>query len=90
VNDLLYCFARGLDRGNVDLPHRHHRVHRALAGIEATEATMTSVDRLGFSLRLKTNSGIKGARINFLQEVATPQDTRAALVEMVRQAKARG
>jgi putative heme iron utilization protein len=35
------------------------------AGIEATEATMTSVDRLGFSLRLKTTNGVKGARINF-------------------------
>ena len=60
------------------------------AGIDATEATMTSVDRLGFSLRLKTNKGVKGARINFLQEVVTPQDARAVLVEMVRQAKARG
>jgi putative heme iron utilization protein len=60
------------------------------AGIEATEATMTSVDRLGFSLRLKSTDGVKGARINFLHEVATPQDTRAVLVEMVRQAKARG
>lgn len=54
------------------------------AGIEATEATMTSVDRLGFSLRLMTGDGVKGARINFLREVATPQDTRAVLVEMVR------
>jgi putative heme iron utilization protein len=63
---------------------------RSHAQLEATEATMTSVDRLGFSLRLKTNEGIKGARINFLREVATPQDTRAVLVEMVRQAKARG
>jgi putative heme iron utilization protein len=62
----------------------------SLAKIEATEATMTSVDRLGFSLRLKTNNGVKGARINFLQEVVTPQDARAVLVEMVRQAKARG
>jgi putative heme iron utilization protein len=60
------------------------------AGIEATEATMTSVDRLGFSLKLKTNDEFKGARINFLHEVATPQDTRAVLVEMVRRAKARG
>ena len=60
------------------------------AGIESTEATMTSVDRLGFSLRLKTTNGVKGARINFLHEVTTPQDTRAVLVEMVRQAKARG
>jgi hypothetical protein len=59
------------------------------AGIDAIEATMTTVDRLGFSLRLKTIHGVKGARINFLREVATPQDTPAVLVEMVRQAKAR-
>src|SRR5258708_4174780 len=59
------------------------------SGIEATEATMTSVDRLGFSLRLKTTDGVKGARINFLHEVVTPQDTRAVLVEMARQAKTR-
>jgi putative heme iron utilization protein len=59
-------------------------------GIEATEATMTSVDRLGFSLRLKTTDGVKGARINFFHEVATPQDTRAVLVEMVRQARTQG
>jgi len=61
---------------------------RAHAGFEATEATMTSADRLGFSLKLKTTNGIKGARINFLREVAAPQDTRAVLVEMVRHAKA--
>jgi putative heme iron utilization protein len=57
--------------------------------IEATEATMTSVDRLGFSLRLLTGAGTKGTRINFLHEVTTPQDTRAVLVEMVRHAKGR-
>jgi putative heme iron utilization protein len=57
------------------------------AGINASEATMTSVDRLGFSLRLKTSDGIKGTRINFLHEVATPQETRTVLVGMVRQAK---
>lgn len=60
---------------------------RAHAAIEATEAAMTSVDRLGFTLRLKTSEGMKGARINFLQEVATPQETRTQLVEMVRQAR---
>jgi putative heme iron utilization protein len=60
------------------------------AGIDATEATMTLVDRSGFSLRLKTTNRVKGARINFLREVTTPQDTRVMLVEMVRQAKARG
>jgi len=34
---------------------------------------MTSVDRLGFTLRLKTNEGMKGVRINFLHEVANPE-----------------
>jgi putative heme iron utilization protein len=57
------------------------------AGYEATEASMTAVDRLGFFLRLKTAEGMKGVRINFLREVATAQDTRHVLVEMVRAAK---
>ena len=60
---------------------------RSHAGVEATEATMTSVDRLGFTLRLKTNEGMKGVRINFPCEVATPMETRTVLVEMVRQAR---
>lgn len=57
---------------------------RAHAGLEATEAAMTSVDRLGFTLRLKTAEGMKGTRINFPVEVRTAQETRKALVEMVR------
>jgi heme iron utilization protein len=58
---------------------------RAHAGLEATEAAMTSIDRLGFTLRLKTAEGMKGARINFPCEVRSPQETRKVLVEMVRQ-----
>ena len=60
---------------------------RTHANLEASEATMTSVDRLGFTLRLKTAEGMKGTRINFLREVATPQETRQVLVEMVKLAK---
>mgnify|MGYP001556027314 CR=1 FL=1 len=60
------------------------RVHTHL---EATEAAMTSVDRLGFHLRLKTAEGMKGARINFPREVSTPTETRTALVEMVQLAR---
>ena len=59
----------------------------SLAGVEAIEATMTSVDRLGFTLRLKTSDGVKGTRINFPREVTTAEDTRAVLVEMVKQAR---
>lgn len=57
---------------------------RAHAGLDATEAAMTSIDRLGFTLRLKTAEGIKGTRINFPCEVRTPQETRQVLLEMVR------
>jgi len=60
---------------------------RSHVGAEATEAIMTSVDRLGFTLRLKTSEGMKGVRINFPREVATPMETRTVLVEMVRQAR---
>ncbi len=61
---------------------------RKFAQMESTEAAMTAVDRLGFHLRLKTADGMKGTRINFLQAVSSAQETRAALVELVKQAKA--
>ena len=61
------------------------RVH---SGLEATEARMTAVDRLGFHLRLKTAEGMKGTRIAFLSEARTPQEVRRNLVEMVKQARA--
>ena len=61
---------------------------RTHAGPEAAEASMTSVDRLGFYLRLRTAEGMKGTRINFQHEVRTPEETREVLVEMLRQAKA--
>jgi putative heme iron utilization protein len=57
------------------------------AQIEATEAAMTAVDRLGFHLRLKTSEGLKGTRINFPREVTNSKETREALVAMVRQAR---
>lgn len=62
---------------------------KTFAGIEAQEATMTSVDRLGFNLRLKTPDRMRGARIAFLREVRNPQETRTVLVEMVKQARQR-
>lgn len=58
-----------------------------LAGIEAQEAEMTAVDRLGFHLRLKTQDGVKGTRIAFLREVSDPAETREVFVEMVQRAR---
>ena len=60
---------------------------KAFAGIESEEVVMTSVDRLGFHVRLKTQDGTRGARIAFLREVRSPAEARKVLVEMVGQAR---
>jgi len=57
---------------------------RANAGPEATEAAMTSIGCLGFTLRRKTAEGMKGIRVSFPCEVRTPRETRRVLVDMVR------
>ena len=53
-----------------------------------TSATMTSVDRLGFTIRLTTADGAKGIRINYPAECRTANDVRLALIAMVQQARA--
>jgi heme iron utilization protein len=60
---------------------------RAFARIESQEATITAVDRLGFHVRLKTQDGMRGARIAFLREVSNSAETRKVLVEMVQQVR---
>ena len=62
---------------------------RDFAGVEAEEARMTSVDRLGFHLQLKTGDRVHGARVPFTREVRNTQETRTVLVEMVHQARQR-
>ena len=60
---------------------------KRFAGIEAQEVEMTSVDRLGFQIRFRSQGGVHGARIGFLREVSTPAQTREVMIEMVRQAR---
>ncbi len=60
---------------------------RKFAHIDSMEATMTTVDRLGFHVRVKTPDGMRGARIAFLWEVSNSAETRKVLVEMVQQAR---
>jgi len=60
---------------------------RSFARVESQEATMTTVDRLGFHVRLKTLDGVRGARIAFLREVSNPAEARKVLVEMAQQAR---
>ncbi len=56
-------------------------------GLEAEAAAMVSVDRLGFNAKVKTKDGYRGMRIPFPAPVATPEETRKALVAMVRGAR---
>jgi heme iron utilization protein len=60
------------------------------AGEAADEAAMTAVDRLGFNLRLKSGDRVYGRRVAFLREVASSDDARSVLVEMVRLARSAG
>jgi len=62
------------------------RVH---SNLEASEAAMTAIDRLGFHLRLKTAEGMKGTRINFFREVRSADEARKVLMEMVRAAESK-
>ena len=60
---------------------------RVFAGIESQDVSMSSVDRFGFHVRLKTKDGTRGARIAFSREVTNPTEARKVLVEMVGQAR---
>jgi len=76
-----------LDHMNADHGDALVLLTRVHAKLEAESATMTSVDRLGFQVRVLTSGGVKGARIPFLREVSTPVETRTVLVEMVKLAR---
>lgn len=62
-------------------------IAKRFANEEAQDAEMTSLDRLGFQLRLKTSEGVRGVRIAFLREVGDPSQAREVFVEMVRLAR---
>jgi heme oxygenase (biliverdin-IX-beta and delta-forming) len=60
---------------------------RAHADADAEEATMLSVDRLGFRVRVRRGERLHGARLAFPREVVTPEQCRAVLIEMIRAAR---
>jgi putative heme iron utilization protein len=55
--------------------------------IHAQDAIMTSVDRLGFHLRLQTESGFKGTRIKFPTPIDDAEDVRRVMVALVASAR---
>lgn len=56
---------------------------------DATEATMTAIDRLGFEMTVVTPRGRGPARLAFETPIATPKDARVALVALVGAARAK-
>jgi putative heme iron utilization protein len=63
---------------------------RAFGGVEADEAVMTSVDRLGFKLRVTHGGRRHSVRIAFPREITTAGDSRTVLIEMLRDARGEG
>ena len=72
---------------NADHAEALRLIARRFADEASDEAVITSVDRLGFHLRLKSGDRIHGRRVAFLREVRDAGDARAVFVEMTRQAK---
>ena len=60
---------------------------RHFAGETAEEATMVTVDRLGFKLRLRQGQRLSSVRIAFPREVTTAAQSRTVLIDMLRQAR---
>ncbi|HEV8718048.1 MAG TPA: DUF2470 domain-containing protein [Candidatus Binatia bacterium] len=60
---------------------------RAYLNLEAEEALMTAVDRLGFRMRVRTGERLQGVRLAFPHEVRNTQEARTVLVAMVREAR---
>src|SRR5437879_8297082 len=56
---------------------------RFFAGVEADEATMAAVDRLGFKLQLRQGRRRWSVRVAFPREVTTAGESREVVIEML-------
>jgi putative heme iron utilization protein len=87
ADPLLESAAGILEHMNADHAEALRHITRHYAGLDAEEATMVSVDRLGFVVRVRTAEGMKGARIQFPEPVTSREDARRVLVAMTRAAR---
>ncbi len=60
---------------------------QTFAGVAVDNATMTTVDRLGFRMRAQIGDRLQALRVNFPREVRSPEAARTVLIEMVRAAR---
>jgi hypothetical protein len=56
---------------------------------DVTSASMTGIDRYGFEMSAKTKEGPRPVRLAFAKPVDTPEDARAALISMLKDARSR-
>jgi putative heme iron utilization protein len=81
------CAAGIIEHMNADHADALSAIAKRFANLDAVEATMVAVDRLGFVVRVRTNEGMKGARIQFPEPVRSRDDARRVLVSMTREAR---
>jgi putative heme iron utilization protein len=56
---------------------------------DVTSASMTGIDRYGFDMSAKTNEGPRPIRLAFARPIGTPEDARAVLISMLKDARSR-
>ena len=56
---------------------------------EITSATMTGIDRYGFEMSAKTSEGPRPVRLAFATQISTPEDARAVLIAMLKDARSK-
>src|SRR5688500_3385088 len=56
---------------------------------EITSASMTGIDRYGFEMSAKTSQGLRPVRLGFARPVSTPEDARAVLIAMLKDARSK-
>jgi hypothetical protein len=56
---------------------------------DITSASMTGIDRYGFEISAKTNEGPRPVRLAFARPVSTPEDARAVLISMLKDARSK-
>jgi putative heme iron utilization protein len=56
---------------------------------EITTASMTGVDRYGFEMSAQTADGPRPLRLAFATPVSTPQEARAALISLLKDARSK-
>jgi heme oxygenase (biliverdin-IX-beta and delta-forming) len=90
VDPLADVAAGILEHMNRDHPDALVAYARAFAGApDAEAATMVSVDRLGFRLRIRTGGRLHAERIAFPEEVTSADGARRVLIRMLQDARAR-